>query len=518
MGVWAYVLGLACVLGFVAYSFWPALNSWWYIIDDHYKAYLLTSFNGLSLKDICIHFYHAPDFQALGQGPRVQPMLHFLMELELYVFGLHPLPWYFCRILGALLFAGFSFVVLAKYFKPVAATLLTLAILIPGYQSQVFLRLGVSEAYMAPSMAIAFWIALQPEARSRCVSILLAIVYAVCIATAVGTKEVMVVFMPLIFLQVVMDYLQNGLRSPRLYGGIFGLLFSLFILVCLYFGLRNLTTDIYGRSLSFGPRLLQLTRDGWLIKAPVLIIAPAALLAWAQCWKLHRKQSQMPVRFCLLPLFIMAGLAAAYLGSVFFYNCDIPRGTHYEFPVTLLSTCGLFLVIALAMRFVAECWVFVKKYAAVFYSAAGLLCLVLTLQTNPVQQLRANATDIRDNTQAFRDKLNKLISDARAKPDLPIEFVSFGFNDFEPVSSVQRFLRAFGVQNKMVLNVHNLVEQKPMSQHDAFLKSLMMAYPPQRPDGFDAVTRDVPSTTALRIHFSNQDLSDGAIANFWPLR
>jgi hypothetical protein len=508
----------ALVLGFVIYSLWPALNAWWSIIDDHRKPMIYNMYHGLSLADIARHFYHAVDFPPLGESPRVQPMFHVLNELELYFFGLNTLPWYGMKLILACIFSIYTFKIFARFYGPVAAALLTVAFLVPSYQAQVLLRLGVAEAYIGPAFAVALWMALNDEPLHAAGRFASAALYTVCLVVMLGNKEVMLILLPAISLRSALDFKKCGWSSPRAWGGVLGLVFGVFILVCLWMALRNQKVDIYGHSLSFADRLGKLFSSAWLMKAPV-VLAPIAMLYGFIKYALRRRHPERHVGGPMVGVLVTAALlASAYLGAVFFYNCEIPRNTHYEFPGRMLETSSLFMGMGLLVDLALskpEVPVWLRQG---LFACLAAVCLGLLLKEEGLLTLHREAQSVSINTRAFEAKFRQVMERAKAHPETAIEFVCHGFNDFEPIHSLKRFLRGFGVSNRIVLNMGRVENKVPGNEWETYLKKLLLSLKAGQGEGFDEVTLSTPDTRRIIVYFSQPVLSEGAVANLWPVR
>lgn len=510
---------VACALPmlFVLYSLWPGTKAWWSIIDDHRKMYILQVEHGLPLSAVFRHFWHAIDFPPLGISPRVQPIYHVLWGMELHYFGLNPHAWYALRIACALIFAGTMATAGARLLGTLAAVLLSLAILLPGFYAEVFLRLGTQESYIAPALTTALLIGTLPEARARGWALLSALLYLFVLLVAFGSKEVALVFVPPVALLVWIDFRKSGLRSFRLWSGLLSLAFAMFVLTFLWLGLRGQKVDLYGRDLSLVTRLLVLLRSDYMrgihsVALVIAILAPGA--AWLIGCRVKRVSELVPILFAVAINELI--ILTAYVGTLIFYNMDVPVGSHYEFPTYPLQQLLVFFGGAASVLLLIG-WTPVRHSKAISFAVAAIVVLMLQFQRQPQwRQLRLNAENVQARTSTFERNFGKLLTEAKANSRRPIEFVSHGFNDFEPVNSLMRFLRGYGATNSIILNVAPLANVKVSSPWEEYLRGLMTGIRPA-PGQFSQVSTGPLIEGSIRVFFSDQQLTDGAVANFWPM-
>lgn len=503
----------------VAYVLWsllPTANAWWSVIDDHRKVYILQVEHGMPVSAAFRHFWHAIDFEPLGRAMRVQPMFHLIWGLELHFFGLNPHAWYLARILYAVIFAGAFALALARMIGPIPGGLLAFAMLSPGYYSQLFARLGVAEAYVSVGAAIALLCVIAEPNWQSLKGRIIALLYALALVVAFGSKEVSLIFIPAVAIQVAVDWFRAGWKHPRVWGGIAGLCFAGFVLVMLILGLRGHATDFNGQNLSLIARFGQLWRSvsAHDPTAIAFLIALGALGTnraanrFGQCRSNDRTLTVLAVAMVLLGI--------AYAGTLVFYDLSIPPDSHYAFPYRVLQQAILFTGVASTLVLLSG-FRHLARMRKIAFCASGALVLWLTLRTeHSFWQIRLNSEAIARQTGDFEAKFAELTRQARADPDRTIEFVSHSVIDFEPVHSLLRFLRGAGITNPVILNVQHLAAITASTSWEKHLQGLMTGIQPS-PDGFAAVTSESPSEKTIKVFFSQPDLSDGAVANFWPM-
>lgn len=511
-------IALLLPVAFFLYSLWPAKDAWWHIIDDHRKLHVLETEHGMPVSAIFRHFWHAVDFPPLGQTARVQPMFHVLWGTELRIFGLDAGAWYWSRIVCGAIFAAGMAAALIRVAGSFAAALISISLLVPSYHSQVFLRLGVAESYLAPALAIATLLAFCPVFNRFVWRLAAATAYAAALLVIFGTKEIGLLFVPLVAARAWLDARQHGWQSPRVIAGLAGIAFAAFVAVLLVLGLRGQTTDIYGQDLSILGRLANIVESPHIRETFAVALAwPIGIVALASVVSL-RWPRMMSARGLLVPWSIAAVvLGCLYVASLVFYNFSIPSGSHYEFPARPLLQ--LLVLVAAASATVLPVALFSPARAhAAGFAVGAIVLLTVTLQQQPnVLLLRQNAEATHRQTSAFRRNFELLVEQAQQDPKRPVEFVSHGFNDFEPVHSLLRFLRGYGVRNPIVLNIGPLADLPTSSPWESYLRTLMLGIKPNAAVFSDVVSRPPSEGESLKVFFSQPELSNGAVANFWPL-
>jgi hypothetical protein len=307
----------------------------------------------------------------------------------------------------------------------------------------------------------------------------------------------------------------KGLRALRL-PALLTLVWSCVILGFIIKGLRADGADLYGKKIVFAEAVGYLQTGIsekpllWSLSLFSVLLALVSLFLRSPFWTAARK----PI---LWNAVLVTGLLGYNAFLVLFYRGDIPAfNSRYGFPHVLLPLLSLTVFAGCLSR----------AFSGLRFVSAALLagCAVLTpvLAWKGVHQahadLRFNANGAKLYTQAtvrFRDRLGALVQQVHAEPDRPVLFCSYGFNDYEPMNSVRLFLIASGRDKPIHMQILGYSEESaktPAEKHLYMLNRLSITNGPYVP------TEKLPEgAKPILVNFSNEDLSNGAVANFWPL-
>jgi hypothetical protein len=516
-GVKAGLLCVAVAVVIALYLWSPILRSWWYITDDYRWPTILGPGKSISFSQFLANC-NPPDWHL---GSKVnRPTYYCTTSAMMYLFGDRIILWNLARIAimaSSLAMAGW---VVSRLVGLLAA--LPVVVLmgihplwydaLPRLQSELFAFLGLSavgwlawRAHQAQREASPGW-----RRHVLGAGLLVAALYAA------GAKEIITALMALVAVLALL-VTRKDCAGPTTYvkmPAILALGYCGFLSYCVYLGLRGDRVDLYGRKLSLGA-LARLFASG-LLGQPIAVLLLALALALYLFLRLRScVEPERARRLARWNLLMQLALVVFSAFTVVFYRGDIPAGARYQFPYAFLPSLGVVIFTAYGYGLVETEFPRRKVHVSIL-AAVVPWCLALLIASRFDGGLASNrrgAIFYTAATERFRDRLALLTQAAKEDPGRPIVFQTYGFNDTEPLLSVDLFLKFNGCANPIYLSIVGYSEGTAKNPLERNLARLT--------EGYLTSKRFLPSTDdvarrGIRVNFSKAKLDDGELANFWP--
>ena len=514
--------GLCCAAaGFILaiYIWHPITDSWWYITDDYRWPRILGSDKSITFSEFLSNCN--PSDWPLGSKVN-RPTYFFTTSSMMYLFGENIVWWNITRIAmmaSSLAAVGWVVARIVGAIPSLAAiTLLGFHSMwfdaLPRLQSELFSLLGISMTGLFAWAVVACSRSDGPTFLRR------ALVGALCLFSlyATGSKENITVLMAMVAgVTLVATWVSPSrtLAAFRFPAALV-LIGSGALFYFIYRGVMSEGADLYGRAVH-PAEALHYFRQGILNKPIVWTLALASLIAAITSLKFRSPEAKF-LRRALAWNAIMQACILVYTGFLaFFYRGGIPElNCRYQFPYAFLPLMALIVGASVLLEATRNH----KRinFAVLLIASITTPLVAHSAIIHPGSSYSFNLAGAQIYSRAtisFRHRLEMLIAQAAKSPSTPILFVSHGFNDFEPLLSIDLFLKANGCQNEVFLEVIGYSESAAHSDSEVHLSRLT--------NGLYTSNRfhrpeDLPSgVVPIKANFSREDLSNGAVANFWPL-
>lgn len=455
------------------------------IIDDHEIPLFLGQDGKIAVSEIP-QVLAGTEVGKWGEYQRFRPSYYGLRVMEAAVWRDNASGWYAFRFLLLVVSLCLGWLILTNYFPPLIAYLTVFYLMTQTYWSDIWNRLGPSEAYAVPAVLMSLYGMMKGKVW------MVAAGYAI----AVGSKENLLVLLPFLGLFAglrIWKKLAN--RNEILIYLLLGL-YTIWIVAGIYLGTQKTGGDVYGTSLSLKDRLLTLysykryiieSRNAYL---PVLLGVAAAVGAVFLGYK-HglRTVIRHPLAKPMVTILAIAGV----IGSQFiFYNNQLPSNSRYDFPaMTLFPILNLTAVYALIQGLPRKNpWKTVRFF---IYGVTAIVLIVLTASRG-YSQIRERGRQNAVATQKFAVAVDQATLSLKQNPDSRAIFVSANYWDYEPTVSVARYLESRGVENRFELHYQPLSPaDNPLGQE---LENRMKGVMEGVPDPDRVFTRFSPVTDA----------------------
>jgi hypothetical protein len=424
----------------LALYFWsPLLDAKWGLIDDHEVIGFVGTADRLPLSRVPAILADT-ELTPNSTLPRFRPSYYGLRILEAVAWGKNATLWYAARIAIAVLVA----LALAHVCLQAAGPILTMGFLpfalSSPYWGDVFARAGVGETYCALGLAlIAFALGGQPR---ETLSTGRVAVIALGIVIAAGAKENFLLLgaVPLWFLVAAKPRVSLAGKAISL--GV--LIYLAWIAVTVFLRVRSAGTDIYANdaSIAFRLRLLLSFLSLQVVHFWLAALAIALIVSW------RVSAVGKPLRG-----YFWAGgvLLAIYASQFVFYAGQWPYvPNRFQFP-GVLAYHGAVLLGFAGLVAAAMAWKMPDRAVMALQIAAAAALLYWSIGDFGLN--RAQAYKTVETTVAFDRNLNVVRAELAKDPSRPLVINSHYFNDYEPIFSIERFLRAASIGNAIALRL-----------------------------------------------------------------
>jgi len=448
------------------------LRAQWGMIDDHEIMHFLSlgSAGQLSLRDLPRLLMENTEVGSVI--PRFRPSYYTLRLLETWLWGDWPGAWYACRIVMFALSAVLFWLCLDAWIGILPATLVLLFCLTLPFWADMWCRLGPSEAYCVVGTALFAYGALRlmrwPQSFDDQTIHQTAWWYVLIgTLTASGSKENFLLLVPAVW------FIGYVLWRQRRFGWISGTAliavsaWGAFVGARVVMGVTAFGTDIYGNSAEATQKLLLvctalrrvIQTNAWWISAAFVTTVGGFLL-------LSRDRSRTV--YCLKNFFWLLGLSAGFLilyaSQYAFYAGQWPCGTRYDFPGVLVIPLWWVTVAFFSLRIFGVLGLHASVHKTLRAGLLVGLCCLISLKgfgstTGPCCRNANRTTD-------FTRRLDRVVKSLSEEPDRPLMIVCCRTPScYEPVYSVQRFLKSKGVRNPLFLRIENVVPQSALDEN-----------------------------------------------------
>lgn len=454
------------------------LQAQWGLIDDPEIAGFLGTEGRMSVSD---WGGALAGFREVGSPTstwiRYRPAYWGLRITECLFWGDQPVLWYAARLVLFATALAVSWTLLWRWLGSGAACMALLWLLTYDCWRDIWCRLGPSEIYAV--FGVALYAAgvtgvlrqrspqagppeAAPEAAPAAATAAADRSWALILiggVVAMGSKENFLVILPFTWLLTAWLAWQRRLGRSGLICAALSSLVGLFIAGVVVFALaKSGGRDIYAQSTDPGDRVMRLIDSfGQLWRRPeayALLIGGLVLTGLA--FQARRRQQLHVLLPAWKPGFLaMLGSAALLASQCVYYNGQWPRDNRYDFPGLLalpLVALVLAWMIEQALGQLGERRGVRSTWQRGFH-AGVVVCLALVATSKGFATIHEGAGLNATNTREFCSRLDDLVGELHARPDLPAVFVCRGLNYYEHVVSLRRYLRLRAVVNPLFLQL-----------------------------------------------------------------
>lgn len=445
-----YLLATAIAALIIAFTLLkPLLSARWSLIDDHETISYYDNSNSHGLA----WYFEAVSSSETGRpggGTRFRPVYFIIRLAETGLFAGSARLWWITHVLlfaTSVLFLLWALRRLTAAWENLLATIWLIGAF--TWWGDIFCRLGPSEAYCVPALALYAWGAISairtmrsgrlPRYHAWCGAAL-----AIGGVVAAGSKENFV-FLLLPSAYLIASARWRGSRRWIAVACAIQIAFGLFVAVAVYVGVARYGT-VYKTDASTNGRLLLMYAAARELIANHLLAISAAVVALGGAFYAARQQRRTLARILAFPLAVIGLAFVIWLSQVAFYGGWPPTAGRYFVPGAFAAPIALYagyLVVTRTARFFEVRAALVLRTASII----GMLWQVAHLNFD----IRAQAVKMRVDSTGFSRKLNRIVKAAKKDPSVPIIFVSNTVWAYEPVDSLQIFIRHAHVTNPVYM-------------------------------------------------------------------
>jgi hypothetical protein len=460
-GVIKIILVMAAASLFTWFLWGENLNARWGIIDDHEIALFLGPDAKVQVSRIG-SLLMSTEVGELCRSNRYRPSYYFLRIMESLFWGLNPHIWYASRLVMFALSAGLLMWMVSCSVGIIPSALFTLLVFSGAYWSDIWAHLGPAETYAVVGVALysigfmrAYVGANDQGTRVPLSDWLLMLAGGLI---AIGSKENFVLLLlPVIFLLAHLKRKQQVDVAGWVTSGILAL-YGLLVTTSVGIALARLKVNVYGDSVSLDSRLALVRQPIIVFASDPRVISCLLLTSVVAIILLYQNKKNGDVTAELLKkmsrFFAVAViLLGLYVSQYVFYAGRWPCSTRYDFPGVL--ACPLLLLATVV--FIRKMFEITKQSRFLHNCLLAIFSIVLMVSINwqGFSALRAASVANVIATQAFSQKMDTLVHLLKSQPESGLVIESFHVRDYEPVGSIGRFLRAYGVKNPLFLHIND---------------------------------------------------------------
>ena len=439
------VVVMLCVL-------YPLLWSRWALIDDHQ---LIEFYDSSPTHGPVWFFRTVLDSEVVrpGGGSRYRPVYYFLRIAETGLLQGNARFWWWSHTLlftSSIVLVTWSLRRLTGIWENILAAVWLVATL--AWWGDIYCRLGPAEAYVVPGLALYAWGAVSAVSTLRWTHLRryhmrCALLIAVGGIVAAGSKENMA-FLALPSLYIAARARLRGSRRRLTIACIVHVAFTAFVFIAAWAGVAA-HGHVYLEDVSASSRLAvvvgaakRMSSDAypWLIACVVISITLVIVMRRRR----QHEQQRALIRQFAVTAGMLGFIALSYLSQVAFYSGWPPKEPRYMFPGALAAPVAIYVLYWTALRAARiagapASWLTIGRLAAIV-----LMTWTIARASFPVH---ASAVTTHQQTFEMQRKVRRVAVAARARPDVPVIFVSNNVGTYEFVHAVQLFLRHSGVRN-----------------------------------------------------------------------
>lgn len=457
----------------VLYSLGPLFWAQWSIIDDHEIVSLVGSSDKFTFADIPGALENT-EISSSSNAVRFRPSYYAIRFSEVAAWGGKPEYWYAARVSIAITFA----IALAWLCLRIAPPLLVLGFLIFTFSrpfwADIFARLGPAETYGALGFSlIIFGLSLRFKEKSN---IYASIILSLGVIVAAGSKEnfLFLIFIPIWI--IFSSWNKLSLAVKLIY--FLPIAFASWIIFTITSRLGLSGKDVYSQDISLESRANLLVH--FTQRTDVLLWLSCIILIWAaliflKLRKKHTPSSNLVMQNNILELtfFSTIALLALFFSQYVFYFGRWPHvyEQRYLFPGIIFQYVAVLLFVNLLARIASKfksaraLSQFVVLSGFVFFM--GLIKISgigrgfpesTKIELNGYSRLpeiasnRSAAEKRVDETIEFTRKISDITANLINNPPAAIVFNSHSAGDYEPLFSIERFVRAADISVPIAIN------------------------------------------------------------------
>lgn len=415
---------------FSAYLMGPLLGAKLGMIDDHEIPLFLGSDRKISINEIP-NAFALTELANWGDALRYRPSYYTLRILETALWRDNATLWYGTRIIILIVSLWIGWKIMSKYFPEIVSYLFVFYVMTMPFWPDIITRLGPSEIYAIPSL-LAFILGVIQQNPGLVIGSYI---------VAVGAKENLIFLLPILLFWSYNLNKRKALSCWSKVGIIGSIIYSLWIVSSILLATSKAGTDFYVTDISYVERVMTTFR-----MIPTIIIDRdiiPGLIGLLYFFWIGKKYKY--TKYVITNSF---GILVIIFSQYVFYNNKIPSLSRYDFPVLVLfplfNIYVLFHVVATVsqkykhLANLALCGLIVFMSLAYMYGRGYLL---IHRQRDIVVQ----------SSNTFKEKIDYLANTLRQNPETTLVFSSNHFIDFEPITSVERYITSQGVTNRIEL-------------------------------------------------------------------
>ena len=423
------------------------LDAKWSIIDDHEIAYYLGSDNKIFLNELPV-LISGSEAGGFGNTLRFRPIYSILRITESALWQNNPQFWYLTRQSILIVFLFSLSYIFANFMGTIPAIIFSLFVMTGAYWSDIWTRLGPSETYVVLGISLyALGLFKILEQRSKSVFTWLVLLFGGLIA--IGSKENMVILaLPSLFLLV--SRIANHKLDWKLIFPILHVLFAIFVSISIYLAINKVGHDVYANEITAGGKLALLlpgikktVKDLKIIE----IIIGAILLLVSKIIIFNKNTLKETLSHNRNAILLLIFFCITYLTQYIFYSGAWPTNMRYDLPG----------ILAKQLFWITSFYIFssfkTKKLSLniIFFG----LILISTINAGYYQLIKVSKNNA-SATSSFTESISNISDIAITHPNYPIVLKSENLWDYEPIFSIERFVRFMGATNPIYLNYSDM--------------------------------------------------------------
>lgn len=448
-------LSVAALIFFMVFSAFGSLRqAQWGPIDDHEIMLFLGDDLRVGVADF-FPILSKTEVGDFGTSLRFRPSYYILRISEAMLLGPNPGLWYLSRLL-IFCFGLFAF---WKSFKLLYGTAVSILIVVSIYSQtyniDLFTRLGPAESYGFLAFAMFCWSFIVTatnvywNSKTRLISI---ITLSLSSLVLFGIKEnFLIILLPLVGL--LLFSLRKSSNKKIQFSLIFLIAIGLLTSLGIGFAMFKSGNDVYNNSVSLQSRLKTVMEliNSWDRTVVILSSVLLTILGFITCFF-----SLIPkvYKFTLVAqlLLIWSGIIL-YISQFVFYGGAWPTNMRYDFP-GLLAAVFIFPSLFYSIYLLAIALKSSKQILnGLRFGLLSYFALSIGVQVTLIRPHFLSASNrVVDSTTKFTERINHLA--VRLNSDMKDNQVVIEAQSpavYEQVYSLERFLRAYGVNNILYL-------------------------------------------------------------------
>jgi hypothetical protein len=446
--------------------FGQSTDAVWNVIDDHEIMFFLGPDGRLTAGEI-ISTLSLTEVGNFGLQERFRPSYYFLRILECVLCGDNPFVWHIVRLVILWLGISLTWHLVAGRLGWLGGAIFCAYILTFPFWTDTIVKLGAGEMYAVLGLPLYVWGVVQankPESSPKMqfaagLSILVGSV--VCI----GSKEN---FLLLLFPSAFVAW--RAFRERKYILCILALgsvAFAIFVGTAVAYLVIGSGTDIYKNSISPSSRsniFLDALLTGLHLPTLLIFITLILFLSGTLFVQGISHKKRIALKKAIFWLIVLLGV---FCSQLIFYNGVWPRGNRYDFPGILYIPLTAYILYLLIMDIApGSQQVRISRVSIQVVFGSALLLMIFTKGYGMiVEQVQTYV----ESTHRFTHGMQELSLMLNQNPDHALILECDNMWQYEPVTSTQRFLRVYGVQNPMFLRLHGFSVHSGRTTQERFL-------------------------------------------------